>query len=267
MMLINGALQPTLSASDRGLSFGDGIFRTLECRDGRALLWRWQRDRLCSDARALGLALPDLDLLRSEVMLAAGAWPRAVVKIMLTRGSGPRGYAISADSIPTRIVSAAPWEGYPAAWGRDGVRLRLCQLRLARQPRLAGIKHLNRLENVLARSEWADPQIQEGLLLDSQNQVIECTKSNLFLVRDGQLFTPLLDQCGVAGALRAWVMERAAVEMVHLTLAQLHAADEVFVCNSLAGIWPVAQLDARRWTRFDTAARLAAMLAVEPIEM
>ena len=147
------------------------------------------------------------------------------------------------------------------------MHLRLCQLRLARQPRLAGIKHLNRLENVLARSEWTDPQIQEGLLLDSQSEVIECTKSNLFLVRDGRLSTPLLDQCGVAGALRAWVMERTPVETVRLSLEQVLSADEVFVCNSLAGIWPVAQLEARHWTGFDTAARLAAMLAAEPIEM
>jgi 4-amino-4-deoxychorismate lyase len=264
MMLINGVEQQQVSALDRGLMFGDGVFRTLACQAGAPCLWRWQIARLCADARQLGLAMPDEALLLAEVAQVAQAWPRAVVKIILTRGQGPRGYAISAESHPTRIVSAAPWAGYPPQWGCDGVNLTLCQLRLARQPRLAGVKHLNRLENVLARSEWSDPQIQEGLLLDSQGEVIEGTMSNLFVLRNGRLETPILDQCGVAGALRSWIIDQTEVSMVRLTLEQLLAADEVFVCNSLAGIWPVATLAGRRWNVFTQAQRLATRLAAEP---
>lgn len=264
MMLINGLPETRVAASDRGLAFGDGIFRTLELRHGSPRLWRWQYARLTADAAALDLPLPAEDLLLAELRSAAAAEARAVAKITLTRGSGPRGYAMTPDAQATRIVSADAWAGYPASLVRDGVALTVCQLRLALQPRLAGIKHLNRLENVLARSEWCDPSIRDGLMLDSEGFVVEGTMSNLFVLRDGQLLTPPIDRCGVAGAVRAWVMSQEPVTEVRLTLDEVRAADEVFVCNSLAGIWPVASLAGRRWSSFASAAALAARLAAEP---
>ena len=263
MMLINGVASTTVSATDRGLAFGDGIFRTMAFQDGEARLWRWQYPRLRADAAALGLEVPDAALLQRELALAGAHILRGVAKITLTRGSGPRGYALSAGCSPTRIVSVEPWEGYPPGLARDGIELTLCQLRLAPQPRLAGVKHLNRLENVLARSEWQDPAIREGLLLDSEGAVVECTMSNLFWLRAGEWQTPLLDRCGVAGAMRAWMMDQVPVRQVRAPLESLLAADEVFVCNSLAGIWPVARLGARHWRGFPRATMLSELLARE----
>jgi 4-amino-4-deoxychorismate lyase len=260
MVLINSQPGDSIAVADRGLSFGDGVFRTLECIHGRPRLWPWQYARLQADTAALGLECPHESLLLDELARAAAGLERAVGKITLTRGSGTRGYAPTAGALPTRVVNATPWGGYPAELVSQGIRMRVCDLRLAQQPRLAGIKHLNRLENVLARGEWHDPAIREGLLLDCHENVIEGTMSNLFLLADGQWRTPLLDQCGVAGAVRAWVMAQLAVEESRLSLQQLLAADALFVCNSLAGIWPVASLGDRCWGPVAAVQQLAARL-------
>jgi 4-amino-4-deoxychorismate lyase len=260
MMLVNGLPEGSVPADDRGLAFGDGVFRTLELLNGQPCLWRWHYARLRADAEALQLAVPDDGVLLRELARAGEGQVRSVAKITLTRGSARRGYAMTAGAAGTRIVNADAWSGYPPALAREGVVLALCSLRLGLQPRLAGIKHLNRLENVLARSEWQDPAISEGLLLDSDGHVVEGTMSNLFVLRDGQWQTPRLDRCGVAGALRAWVMEQQPVAEVRLTLASLLSADEVFVCNSLAGIWPVRRLLDRVWSDFSCATALNARL-------
>jgi 4-amino-4-deoxychorismate lyase len=268
-MLINGVPADSVSAQDRGLAYGDGIYRTVELINGKPRLWKWQWQRLVADAERLLLPLPDEALLLDELAKVAQGMARAVGKITLTRGVGQRGYAMPQDSSPTRIVTASAWGGYPAERLQQGVTLRLCQVRLARQPLLAGIKHLNRLENVLARSEWNDPAIHEGLLLDSHGGLVEATMSNVFLLNRNRLLTPRLDQAGVSGALRAWVFEQAPalglkVEEAELELGDLVAAEAVFLTNSLIGVWPVAKFTgpfAREWRDFQVAQRLAAALA------
>jgi len=264
-MLINGQPGTQISASDRGLAYGDGLYRTLEARHGTPLLWHWQWQRLAADCAALRLPCPDEVLLLSEIATVAAKLERAVIKIVLTRGAGQRGYAMPAHSTPTRIVSAAAWAGYPPDRAAQGVVARWCDTRLAIQPRLAGIKHLNRLENVLARSEWTDPAIAEGLMLDMDGTVVEGTMSNLFIVRAGELITPLLDRCGVSGAMRACVIDTASnlglhVREVRLSPDEVLAADEAFVCNSLAGIWPLRQLETRQWQPGALTRRLQQLL-------
>jgi 4-amino-4-deoxychorismate lyase len=265
-MLIDGVPGERVSALDRGLAYGDGVYRTLELLAGRPRLWRWQWQRLVDDCARLGLPLPDESQLLYELEAVSANLGRAVAKVVLTRGVGRRGYAMPADAVPTRIVSANPWGGYPAEWAEHGVTVRLCDLRLGLQPRLAGIKHLNRLENVLARSEWSDPAIHEGLLLDSAGDLVEGTMSNLFLLRDNTLLTPLLDRSGVAGAARAWLLDNApelglAVREARLTLDDLDAAEAVLLCNSLIGIWPVVRLGERVWPVPEVVRALAARLA------
>jgi 4-amino-4-deoxychorismate lyase len=262
MILVDGAANDRLAVDDRGLAFGDGVFRTLQWRDGRPCLWPWQFACLARDAARLGLAVPDEALLLAELGQACAGLARAVVKITLTRGRGPRGYAIPSRAAATRIVAAHAWSGYPEQHARDGIALTWCALRLGLQPRLAGIKHLNRLENVLARSEL-DASYQEGLLCDSDGTVVEGTLSNLFVLRAGRWQTPLLDRCGVAGALRAWVMARLPVEETRLRPDDLAQSDLLFVCNSLAGIWPVASLDGRHWRDFQPVRPLQAAFAQE----
>jgi 4-amino-4-deoxychorismate lyase len=259
LILVDGVATDTVSALDRGLALGDGVFRTLRVRAGRPLNWRWHWTRLVADCARLRLPLPDEATLRSEVARVASH--EAVVKAIITRGAAGRGYAMPADARATRIVSAHPVPPHPAEWTTAGVRVRRCHLVLAQQPRLAGAKTLNRLENVLARSEWDDPAIAEGLVADAEGRVIEGTASNLFIAAGGRVFTPDLARCGVIGAQRERVRELLGAERVHceerdLRWTDVLAATEIFLTNSVIGVWPVRQVDERQYAPGPIAARL-----------
>ncbi|MDF0604172.1 aminodeoxychorismate lyase [Neisseriaceae bacterium TC5R-5] len=267
--LINGKEQQQISVLDRGLAYGDGIFRTLELRYGQPKLWRWQYARLCEDAARLHLATPSAETLLTELRLLGGTMPRAVAKITLTRGEGQRGYAIPASAESHRIVTVSDWQGYPANYAEQGISARWCDLRLAIQPALAGIKHLNRLENVLARSEWDDPTIQEGLLLDNDGYLVEGTMSNLYILSDNIILTPILEYCGVQGAVRDWLSTYCAIQRLpfmpaRLRPAQLLTAQAVFFSNSLIGLWPLRQLDRLSWSPHPLVAQLQQALAQQP---
>lgn len=247
VVLVNGEPADAVPALNRGLAYGDGVFETIAARDG--LLEHWERHarRMLSGLARLGIPAPDPELLRSEALGLLGGRSPAVIKIIVTRGEGGRGYAPPAGAAPTRIVSRHPFPEWPAAWTGGGVRVCWCETRLSCNPLLAGIKHLNRLEQVLARREWDDPAIAEGLMMDTVDRVVEATARNLFLVRDGALLTPRLTACGVAGVMRAVIMERAErlgvpVEETELGRDEVESADEVFLTNSLSGVWPVRRI-------------------------
>ena len=246
MTLIDGQPAATVDARDRGLAYGDGVFRTLKCRAGQPLWWRDQADKLAADCTALSLPVPERATLHDEVVrVAAGS--DCAVKLVVTRGSGARGYAPPSGQ-STRIVMAAPLPSHARADAPHAIAARLCALRLAAQPRLAGIKHLNRLENVLARAEWDDPACFEGLLCDAEGKLVCGTFSNLFWVEGATLCTPPLDTCGIAGVTRARVMRRAArlglaVRYERREPAAILAVDEVLIGNSLIGLRRVARLD------------------------
>lgn len=246
--LINGQPGVGIDALDRGLQYGDGLFETLAVKQGRPQLWDRHMTRLLEGCRRLRLPAADPPLLRAEAdRLCAGA-ARAVLKIVLTRGPGARGYRIEGDADGTRILTLSAAPDYPLRHYRDGVAVRLCATRLGCNPLLAGIKHLNRLEQVLARAEWDDADIAEGLMCDARGQVIEGIMSNLFIVRDGVLVTPWLGECGVAGVMQgtilAWARECGLrVAEQPLGPADIREADEAFLCNSLIGVWPVRRFE------------------------
>ena len=248
--LINGEANGTLSPLDRGMAYGDGVFRTLKVRDQQPVWWRDQYPKLAHDCATLTLACPDANLLLSEIETVTKQLSSAVVKIVITRGLGERGYAPPKPAAPTRIVIATALP--EQAQAVQGVRVRWCSLRLARQPQLAGIKHLNRLENVLARQEWSDPGIAEGLLCDDTGALIGGTRSNVFAMRAGCLLTPDLSLSGIAGVTRDRILRAAARHGIHTQVARLEPAnildaDEVFLSNSILGLSPVAALDDRLW--------------------
>lgn len=234
--------------------YGDGVFRTLLVRDGRPIAWARHLRKLAADCAALSIACPDAgDLLRDVKALTADITD-CVIKLVVTRGAGNRGYAPPDPPRATRLALRSLLPGYPLAHAEEGVAVRLCNTRLSHQPRLAGIKHLNRLENVLARMEWDDPAIAEGLMRDEGGNVVEGVMSNLFVCHNSVLMTPDLSRCGVAGVTRERVLEWAArqgvkAEVRELSLEEVLAADEVFLCNSVAGVWPVRELAERRWSR------------------
>lgn len=251
-VLIDGAPGERLPVSDRGLSYGDGLFETLALADGGPCLWERHLERLDAGCCRLGIAAPDPGLLRLETAQAIAGRSDGVLKIILTRGSGGRGYRPDPAATPRRILQWFPAPEYPRSWSVEGVRARFCSTSLGRNPRLAGIKHLNRLEQVLARAEWADPAIAEGLMLDSEGLVIEGTMSNLFVENDGRLLTPRLDRAGVTGVVRALVLEQARAQGIiceerDLAPQDLLEADALFLTGSLIGIWPVRRLGERRY--------------------
>lgn len=169
--------EAALPLNDRGLAYGDGVFETVLVRDGTPLLWDAHLARLTRGCERLGFPAPQRDEL--DPLPARAPAGLSVLKLIVTRGSGGRGYMAPADPEPRLLVQHLPFAPAESRW-REGVRVRHCALRLGIQPRLAGLKHLNRLENVLARDEWSDPDIAEGLLCDSEGRIIEATCMNLF---------------------------------------------------------------------------------------
>lgn len=263
--LINGEGDTGLSPLDRGFAYGDGIFRTLRISQGIPDIWSLHYKKLQEDCDILDIACPSPELLLDDISRLFTDEEEAVCKIIVTRGEGARGYAIPVNPAPTRIVVREPYPAYPEMNYSEGVNLHLCHLRLAHQPRLAGIKHLNRLENVLARSEWTDGSIADGVLLDEHGMVIECTMSNLFARYGKTLLTPALDKCGVAGVTRQRILDRALdmgymPEIAEFDLERLMRADEIIICNSLYGAWQVRALNNRKWPLLSLAAKLRAVL-------
>ncbi len=248
MMLINGETTERLCASDRGLHYGDGLFETIAVIDGKARQWRAHMARLTRGCEALQLPPPDCERLLHEAQLLCSDNPKAVLKIIITRGSGGRGYRFPEEIKATRLLTVHPWPDYPIVYYQQGIAVTICNTRLGNNPALAGIKHLNRLEQVLARNEWQNSEIQEGVMLDQHNNVIEGTMSNLFIVEDDTLVTADLEQCGIKGVMRATVLKLAQqvkipTRIESINIARLKAASACFVTNSLIGLWPVRQLD------------------------
>lgn len=251
-ILIDGEPRETIAVLDRGLMYGDGVFRTIRLEAGRAVWWRDHLAKLADDCARLGLACPAPEIWAADLQRLSAQHPDGALKLMVTRGVGSRGYQPPQPARPTRIALLAPLPEWPASLWQEGVAVRVCDLRLGRQPRLAGVKHLNRLENVLARAEWDDPTIREGLLLAEDGRVIGGVSSNLFIYRAGELLTPRLDDCGVAGVARGRVLQAAAARGVavreqDLTLDEVLAAEAVWLTNSLIRLWRVARLGDRVW--------------------
>lgn len=246
---VNGVPDSAISPLDRGFSYGDGLFETCRCVNGQIPLWPYHRERLLTSAKRLNIPLdePLLQNWLDQTLIQCRTVPNAVVKIQITRGSGGRGYVIPAQVIPTYVVAAFAGTALESVAFTEGVEIRICDLRLSKNPALAGIKHLNRLEQVLARSEWNN-EYAEGLLLDTDDNLIEATASNLFLVRDGELITPDLSAAGVTGVMRRVIIDVLApklslsVRIATLGLDDLSRAEEIFLTNSVFGIWPIKRV-------------------------
>ncbi|HIJ22546.1 MAG TPA: aminodeoxychorismate lyase [Gammaproteobacteria bacterium] len=251
-MLLNGIEQDLVSGTDRGLLYGDGLFETIAVIDQTPLFLEQHLQRLQRGGERLQITIPAHSLLRreSEQLLAAAGPGQWVLKIIITRGAGGRGYRISDTEAPTRLLSVTP-SPYTAKHQKqmqaNGVKLYLCKTTLGENPALAGIKHLNRLEQVLARNEWSDPSISEGIVMNGYGKVIEGTMSNLFFIQQGRVITPDLSRCGVEGVMRNLLIKQLkqqgiAVTVRPIAVDELSEVDEAFCCNSLIGVWPIRQI-------------------------
>lgn len=257
------ASQASRLAEGRGFAYGDGVFETMRAVGGAIPWWPAHRARLQTGAMRLGIAPPSDAVLDREVADFAMRHADATIKLILTRGSGGRGYAPSFDAPPVWTLIAAPLPPSPRA---GGLVLRWCDTRLALQPALAGLKHCNRLEQVLARAEWAaagvDPaEVDEGLMRDTDGHVVCATAANLFVWRDGRWTTPPVDRCGIAGICRGWLLDALDADVAPLSVAEVEDAGALLLCNALRGILPVARLGARAWAPHPAVAEARRRLA------
>ncbi len=270
-VLVNGIIDGSPGVSDRGLAYGDGLFETIRISRRTPLLWPQHRQRLLTGCQRLDIPFDQRDqqLLETELhqLCQAMTETEGILKVILTRGAGGRGYRATADLRPQRILIGAPLPQFPEAHRHPGIELFLCQTRLPCNPRLAGMKHLNRIEQVLARNEWQD-QFAEGLVRDYSDRVIEGTMSNLFLIQDNELCTPALESSGVEGVIRNLIINRAEAEGVgvrigEVVLADVESADSLFVTNSLIGLWPVRRFRNREYSQHPLVGRIIDWIADE----
>lgn len=265
MVLINGESANLLMVSDRGFNYGDGLFTTLACRAGQPLLWPLHVERLQRGCERLRFALPPVALLLAEVQqLAAGT--DCIVKIVLTRGSGGRGYACRDVQGPNRVLSAHPLPVHRQQWREQGVRVATLAGRLGSQPLLAGLKSLNRLEQVLLRQEAETRALDEGLCLDDEGYLVEATAANLWWRSGQRWFTPELGRCGVAGVMRQHLLRYFSAQDIEVQClrperALLDAADEIALSNCTFGLVPVRELDGRELPAATGVAQLQQQLA------
>lgn len=275
IVAVNGVIDAQVSPLDRGFAYGDGVFETCKLLDAKIPLWNLHRDRLVASCQKLCIPV-DIELLNAQLKtilaeLAPSDTKNAVVKITLTRGHGGRGYRIPDVVTPTIVIGVFPAANYPSHYFSKGVNVRLCAQRLSCNPDLAGLKHLNRLEQILARAEWNDDAIAEGIMFDRNGFLIEAVFSNIFLIKSNELYTPDLYEAGVAGVMRRFIIETIApeanlkVKIQRLRREDLLTADAIFLCNSLHGIWPVANIvgeDKRAFAEHRIISRLQKLTAV-----
>jgi 4-amino-4-deoxychorismate lyase len=266
---INGRKSASIDCRDRGLQYGDGVFETMRVRRGQVRLLEYHLERLDNACRQLKIAGPPLLALRRELARIAARRNEGILKLIVTRGVGRRGYRPTGRERCTRILALHALPRNVLTDAATPARVRLCATPLGLNPRLAGLKTLNRLESVLARAEWNDARIWEGLMRDADENIVCGTMSNLFLRCGSTLMTPVLDRCGVAGVMRRWILETAGdlrLSPVERRIAwqDLSEAEEVFMSNAVVGLRSVGSLQRGtsfvRKTRFETASRLRTLL-------
>jgi 4-amino-4-deoxychorismate lyase len=249
LTLVNGQFCDTLTVHDRGLAYGDGLFDTLLISNGQPVFYDLHIQRLLKGCERLGLSLKretiETDI--KKLLIHTEKSDSAVLKTIITRGSGQRGYRITENSVVNRVLIMSPLSSNEHTSGKP-LTLALCDTRLGHNPALAGIKHLNRIENVLARNEWRSLNVDEGLMLDTSGNVIEGTMSNVFWCDGDVLYTPGLTRCGVEGVMRQVIIDRLAsklglaVKQGDFRLDSLYQADEIIMSNSLMGIRSVGSI-------------------------
>ena len=248
--LVNGEVVSEISITDRGLNYGDGLFETILLVNQQVIFWEQHYQRLLTGCDVLAIQCPAESYLKENinklVQLTADVTP-AIIKIIVTRGNSERGYYCTENTAPNVIISLSTYPGYLMDYWNSGINVKSCNTPLSSQPRLAGIKHLNRLEQVIARQEWQD-EYQEGIMSDMVGNIIEGVMSNIFIVKQGGVTTPLVDNAGVNGVMRNIILKLCEAHGImaikdKISYQALKEADEVFFTNSIIGIWPVREID------------------------
>jgi 4-amino-4-deoxychorismate lyase len=245
---IDGAPASVLPVDDRGLQYGDGLFETLLIRGGKPRFLELHLARLALGCTRLAIPFGAQRELRAEIAEACAQAPAlAILKIIVTRGSAlRRGYVPDGRETPRRIVTLSDAPPLPESI-RDGVSMVVSSARLGDNPLLAGIKHLSRIENVMAAEQARAAGAFDALMTGADGRLVSGAMTNLFVLRAGVLQTPPVDRAGVAGIMRGIVLRECAsldiaIAEHHLTPADLHSADEAFITNARIGVVPVRRV-------------------------
>lgn len=259
-MYINGHLNSSISAVDRGFSLGDGFFTTIHIQNDLPLFWQYHQQRLLTTAHRLGFSVPDTDdLYHQLIRLAQQTDSQSLCgKIVISRGAGGRGYSPAGCNQPTTVVSIHPYPLQYHDWQKSGIAIGIAEQRLGIQPILAGLKTLNRLEQVMLKAELDRRNLLEAVVLNVSENVVECVTANLFWRKNGVIYTPDLQRSGVCGVMRAAIMEcclnhRLPVKQLDASLSELLRADEVWISNALMGVVPVTAIDQQQYHQTETA--------------
>ncbi|RUO22344.1 aminodeoxychorismate lyase [Aliidiomarina iranensis] len=249
--LINGEEGELIGVSDRGLNYGDGCFTTIAVRERELQLWPRHWQRLQQTCARLKIPLVDEHTLLAEAKLLIEHHDSvsAVIKILISRGEGGRGYAPPMPSNSNRVVSISHVPSHYGAWQKQGIRIAQASFRLAIQPEFAGLKTLNRLEQVMLKQELQDlravmePKPDDLIVSDADDYICETTMGNIFWRHNGQWHTPDLTNAGIEGVVRAELLaQNPQVRIGRYRLESLLQADEIFVCNALLGLVPVSNI-------------------------
>ena len=249
-VLINGIASEYVSVTDRGLHYGDGVFETIACVGNTPVFIEQHLDRMESGARKLKIPFPDRQLFLDDInclLRGSKSSSTRIIKLILTRGAGKRGYRYETRQIPMRICMVSAWPGHVAHWREHGINARFCQTQVSLNPGLAGIKSLNRLDSVMASSELGTTY-HEGFLSDIDGNVIEGTMSNIFVVLNDALVTPDLSRCGINGIMREQIIDIAHMNNINVVTRnikrdELLESREIFISNSVIGACVVKQLE------------------------
>ena len=254
MILVNGVIAEYIPVSDRGLNYGDGVWETIAVRQYQPKMLTEHLVRLQYGIDALQIKGYSASNLSNDIakVLQESVEADFILKIIVTRGSGGRGYATLGCDRPRYILTTHAMPSYPESYEKEGIALALCKTRLSINPQFAGFKHLNRLEQVVAREELTEG-FAEGVVRDTEGAIVEGTMSNLFIVRDDHsILTPELNQCGIRGIARERVLEQLKqlsikVAIAKVSLADLDYANALFFTNSVVRLWPVQQFNKRTY--------------------
>ncbi|WP_299789244.1 aminodeoxychorismate lyase [uncultured Shewanella sp.] len=251
---VDGELASQVSPLDRGLAYGDGLFATMRFSGGELQFLTAHLQRLTQGARRLGLDWCAGDALITLIKQLATTHVDGCLKLILTRGVGGRGYTAPEQASVTEVLSLSTIPGHYGRWQTEGISLKTSEVMLAGQPLLAGIKHLNRLEQVLIKSKQLPVGFDDWLVMDRKHTVIESSMANLFLVGEHCVFTPDISMAGVAGMMREQVIY-ALIELgfdLHVgevTYSQLSRCRHAFITNSLFGIVDINRIDEIKFER------------------
>lgn len=254
MTCINGAEAEYIAVSDRAMQYGDGCFSTILVEQGKPRLWPLHQARFEKTLAALSIPMPDWLTVQQQVeRLAANFVSKGVVKVLISRGSGGRGYSPTGCESPSVVISHSPFPKHYHGWQQVGIELGVCQQALGLSPMLAGFKHLNRLEQVLLKQEIESCNWADAVVCDVLGQVVETSASNIFWRKGNTIFTPDLSMAGVCGVMRSHVMTLIkstpyCLEIVKSPLDALLCADEVFITNALMALVPINQINEHSFT-------------------